>query len=78
VPPLSPVASLSPSPKALGDFRPPPAKSSESEWLKAPRCEDQGSTRDSKDSSLLPSLPKVYSKEFLLIYFPRVVLVVSS
>jgi hypothetical protein len=63
VPYLSPVASLFPSLKSLAISTFPPAKSSESEGLKAPRCEDQGSTRDSKDSSPLPSLPKVYSKE---------------
>jgi hypothetical protein len=62
----------------LGDFLFPPAKSSESEGLKAPRCGDQGSTQDSKDPSLLSSLPKEYSKELFSIYFPRVVLVVSS
>jgi hypothetical protein len=63
---------------SLGAFHFQPAKSSESEGVKAPRRGDQGSTQDSKDSSLLPSLPKVYSKESFPIYFPSVVLVVSS
>jgi hypothetical protein len=62
----------------LGDSHFPPAKTSESEGLEAPRCEDQGSIQGSKDWGLLPSLPKVYLKEFFPIYFPRVVLVVSS
>jgi hypothetical protein len=62
----------------LGDFHLPPSKSSESEGLKAPRCGDQRSTQGSKDWSLFPSLPKVYLKELFPIYFPKVVLVVSS
>jgi hypothetical protein len=62
----------------LGDFHSPPTKSRESEGLKASRHGDHGSTQDSKDSSLLSSLPKVYSKELFPIYFSRVVLVVSS
>jgi hypothetical protein len=50
-----------PSPHSLplGDFHSPRTKSHESEGLKAPRCGDQGSTQDSKDSSLLPSLPRM-------------------
>jgi hypothetical protein len=69
-----------PSPPSipLGDFHFQPTKSRESKDLRAPRHGDQGSTQVSKDSSLLPSLPKVYSKEFFPIYFPSVVLVVSS
>jgi hypothetical protein len=78
VPYLFPVASPFLSLKPLCDFLFQPAKSSESEGVKAPRRGDQGSTQVSKDSSLLPSLPKVYSKEFFPIYFPSVVLVVSS
>jgi hypothetical protein len=73
-PPISPVASLHP----LGDFLFQPTKSRESKDLKAPRSGDQESTQVSKDLSLLPSLPKVYSKEFFSIYFSSVVLVVSS
>jgi hypothetical protein len=61
----------------LGDFHFQPTKSCESEDLKAPRRGDQGSTQVSKDSSPLPSLPKVFSKEFFPIFFSSVVLVVS-
>jgi hypothetical protein len=75
--PTSSVSSLSPTPKSLAISTFPPAKLSESEGLKAPRRGDQGSTQDSKDSSLLPSPPR-YSNDFFTIYFPRVVLVVSS
>jgi hypothetical protein len=74
VPLLSPVAPF----LSLGDFLFQSVKSSESEGVKAPRRGDQGSTQVSKDSSFLPSLSKVYSKEFFPIYFPSVVLVVSS
>jgi hypothetical protein len=73
--PPSPVASFSLS-WVISTSNPP--KSRESEDLKAPRRGDQGSTHASKDSSLFPSLPKVHSKEFFPIYFPSVVLVVSS
>jgi hypothetical protein len=55
-----PVASLSPTSNSLAISTFPPAKSSECEGLKAPRRGDQGSTQVSKDSSLLPSLPKVF------------------
>jgi hypothetical protein len=68
----------SPLPIPLGDFQFQPHKSRESEVLKTPTRGDQGSTQVSKDSSLLSSLPKVHSKEFFPIYFPSVVLVVSS
>jgi hypothetical protein len=68
---LSPVAPF----LSLCDFLFQPAKSSESEGVKAPRCGDQGSTQVSKDSSPHPSLLKVYSKEFFPIYFPTVGLV---
>jgi hypothetical protein len=61
--PLSPRRLPSSPSMPLGDFLFPPAKSSVIEGLKAPRCGNQGSTQDSKDSSLLPSLPKVCSKE---------------
>jgi hypothetical protein len=64
VPYLSPVASLFPSLKSMAISLFPLAKSSESERLKAPRCGEQGSTQDSKDSSLLPSLPKVFKGIF--------------
>jgi hypothetical protein len=62
----------------LGDFLIQLPRSRESEDLKTPRRGDQGSTQVSKDPSLLPSLPKVFSKESFPIYFPSVVLVVSS
>jgi hypothetical protein len=71
---LSPVALF----LSLCDFLFQPTKSCESKGVKAPRRGDQGSTQVSKDSSPLPSLPKVYSKESFPIYFPSVVLVVSS
>jgi hypothetical protein len=67
--PIHPFYSLtapSPSPSppslphlALGDFHFPPSKSSESERLRAPRCGDRRSTKDSKDWSLSLCLPKV-------------------
>jgi hypothetical protein len=62
----------------LGDFPIQTPKSRESEDLKTPRRGDQGSTQVSKDPSPLPYLPKVFSKETFPIYFPSVVLVVSS
>jgi hypothetical protein len=71
---LSPIAPF----LSLCDLLFQPAKLSESEGVKAPRREDQGSTQVSRDPSPLPSLPKVHSKEFFPIYFPNVVLVVSS
>jgi hypothetical protein len=46
--------------------------------LKTPRRGDQGFAQVSKDTSLLSSLPKVFSKETFPIYFPSVVLEVSS
>jgi hypothetical protein len=58
----SPPRRLLLSPWAISTF--PPAKSSESEGVKAPRCGDHGSTQDSKDSSLLPSLSKVFKGAF--------------
>jgi hypothetical protein len=48
----------------LGDFHFQPTKSRESERLKAPRRGDQGSTQDSKDSSLLPSSPRYIQRSF--------------
>jgi hypothetical protein len=73
----APPSLLSPLFILLGDFHFQPTKSRESEDLKGPRRGDQGSTQVSKDSSPLPSLPKVFSKKFFPIYFPSVVLVVS-
>jgi hypothetical protein len=61
---LRPLSPPSPPSLPLGDFHSPPTKSRESEGLKAPRRGDQGSTQDSKDSSLLPSLPKVFKGTF--------------
>jgi hypothetical protein len=74
----APLSLPSPPLILLGDFHFQPHKSRESEDLKAPRRGDQGSTQVSKNPSLLPSLPKVFSKESFPIYFPSVVLAVSS
>jgi hypothetical protein len=71
------VASLSPPSSPWVIFF-PPSKSNVSEGLRAPKCGDRRSTQDSKDWSLSLSLPKVSLEESLSIYFPRVVLAVSS
>jgi hypothetical protein len=55
----APLPPRSPPSLSLGDFHSPPPKSRESKGLKAPRRGDQGSTQVSKDSSPLPSLPKM-------------------
>jgi hypothetical protein len=60
----APLSPPSPPSLSLGDFHSPPPKSRESEGLKAPRHGDQGSTQVSKDSSTLPSLPKVFKGTF--------------
>jgi hypothetical protein len=74
----APLSLPSPPLIPLGDFHIQPPKSRESEDLKASRRGDQGFTQVSKDSSPLSSLPKVFSKESFPIYFPSVVLVVTS